>query len=675
MTFMNAGGRASLSSGIAFFHRLAVRQALPIAAGLLALLFASLALCYLHARDGLLHTAGTRARRIADAAIMANAQFLQHAEKSMAGIVRYLERVGPEDAVSKLQTGRSAVDLAVSAAFSVESAWKEVSVNVVDGSGFQQSVLWSRSGERGMSSSGQSFRKELPPWEASPGARVTAGAPGARWLPLPALEGPRRDMLIRYTIPLVEAGDGTPKAFGGVSLTASLSWLGDFVDGMAGLEGIQSIILSPEGMYLTKREEFAAGTPDSLEAGSGLASLAALGGRASAGKSELISLSWDGEQQVAIVAPLAPRGMSLAVLIPEKTLFGQLNDLTRKLFLFALGSLALAVWSLHATTRGMLRPLEYLMNMALRLSRGQLEPYTGGTGQAFVLATGGSRTEKDEPGRLLHAADALRLALKRRVEDLTLAATARERMLGELALAREIQEGIRPKDMPRATNLDTAARLHVTRAVCGDMYDAFFRSPHALCCVLGDVAARGVSASLLMGRVIPPLHEALLSGMTPAMALETVNKTLLAGGTAAGTTTFVSIVAGVLDIRTGHFTWASAGQPPPLHIRAASVRELPWSEDVPLGVRTGVRYRNLDVQLEAGEGLFFASDGLSTARSGTGRLYGETRLAEALALFSSDWRLFSCEALLRAMYEDVLAFSSPDGPQDDIAMLAVHWRG
>ncbi len=653
----------SVSSGIAFPHRLAVRQAIPIFVGLLVLLAASLTFGYLYARDAILDASGARVRQISGVAGTASVRFLQRAEQRMEGIVRCLERAGPEETAAMLATGPSALGRLVAAGFAGENSWKELAVSIVDEHGRTRSAVWPRAAGNGPAPG--------LPAVFGDAARILSGqagqdngiAGGARacWVPSVPADGNGEETLMRRTVVLMRTDNGAPRPFGAVSLTVSMSWLASFVDGVAGIRDMRSLVLPARDVPPNVRKTAVRDNAALFDRG------------ARAGDSGESARPVNEKHRVAVFVPLAPTGFFLSVLIPEKALFGPLNRLTRMLFLLALAALAPAVWSLHATTKGMLRPLEYLTAMAERLSQGDFAPGGGAAGKTQP-AHPRPRAGGDEPGRLMRAADSLRLALKQRAEDLTLAASARERILGELALARAIQEGIRPGEMPRAANLDAAAHLHVAQAVCGDMYDAFFRSPHELCCVLSDVAARGVPASLLMGRVMPLLHETLLSGMAPGMALETVNRTLSIGGKDRAVTDFVGVIAGVLDIRTGLFTWAGAGQPPPLHCSAASVTELPWSENMPLGIRRDARYRDLEVRLRAGDGLFLASDGLCTARSGEGLLYGESRLAATLRSFAPGGRA-DCEALLRAVRDDVLAHTAPDGPQDDIAMLAVYWRG
>jgi hypothetical protein len=87
------------------------------------------------------------------------------------------------------------------------------------------------------------------------------------------------------------------------------------------------------------------------------------------------------------------------------------------------------------------------------------------------------------------------------------------------------------------------------------------------------------------------------------------------------------------------------------------------------------RYRNLETGLRAGDTLLFATDGLGVALSQTGEAYGDVRLFAFLRDFGVISQHHGCANLLRAMHDDVLRYTAPMRPQDDIALLAVRWAG
>src|SRR5512133_174668 len=68
----------------------------------------------------------------------------------------------------------------------------------------------------------------------------------------------------------------------------------------------------------------------------------------------------------------------------------------------------------------------------------------------------------------------------------------------EFDIAREIQQGFLPADLPRLGGWEVAAYFKAAREVAGDFYDAFLLPNGDLACVVGDVCGKGVGAALFM---------------------------------------------------------------------------------------------------------------------------------------------------------------------------------
>ena len=85
----------------------------------------------------------------------------------------------------------------------------------------------------------------------------------------------------------------------------------------------------------------------------------------------------------------------------------------------------------------------------------------------------------------------------------------KERMEGELNVAREIQLGIVPAifpPFPEREEFDLHASLESAREVGGDLYDFFLLDDDHLCMAIGDVSGKGVPASLFMAVTITLLR-------------------------------------------------------------------------------------------------------------------------------------------------------------------------
>ena len=68
----------------------------------------------------------------------------------------------------------------------------------------------------------------------------------------------------------------------------------------------------------------------------------------------------------------------------------------------------------------------------------------------------------------------------------------------ELDIAREIQQGFLPSELPEVDGWEIASFFKAAREVAGDYYDVFVLPDGNLVCVVGDVCGKGVGAALFM---------------------------------------------------------------------------------------------------------------------------------------------------------------------------------
>ena len=80
-------------------------------------------------------------------------------------------------------------------------------------------------------------------------------------------------------------------------------------------------------------------------------------------------------------------------------------------------------------------------------------------------------------------------------------ACEREHDAAELQQAREIQEGLLPKELPRLTEFEVAGVWEPAKVVGGDYRDVIRLSKDKLAICIADVVGKGVSAGLLMANV------------------------------------------------------------------------------------------------------------------------------------------------------------------------------
>lgn len=646
---MNARANGNTAAAaVSFRNRLAVRQAGPIVAALACLLGVLLATGYFFARDEALKGAQRQTAQLADSISNYDAYYRSWFAASAEPLVRIFESMGPGlppvQSFNDTELGRKASQML---------GQRELIVRTVDGHGIYRTRRWSQTpavpgDDEGDAEDAEQTRSRLEATLAAIG-----GSPG--WhAPSEDEAGLEQEQRIRYSVPL--RGTDRDTIFGVLTLTVAMSWFEERIKSVRSLDGCAVFLLYPDGRWTLPQALSRGGFDEALADSNGPAMEQLKAGMRKQ-KSGSMALRLGNEPFMGVYVPLSMKGFTLGALIPRAKLLGPLNSVTLLICLVGALIFCLALFSLHQTALTMLLPLEPLRNLAERLAQGN------------VAAAGSARTPAvfsyhDEPGRLARTADLLRHALADRARDLTLLAVTRERLQGELKLARAIQEGLLPAVMPEAGYVATSACLEPTRDVSSDAYDCFFINPDTLCCLMGGAAGRGVPAALLMGRVMPLLRELLHSGLSPAQALENVNQVVTGyvPMPEKDTPLFVTAFAGLFRRDAGRLLWASAGQRPPF---TSWGETLPWSKDMPLGLRANTAYREQETFVPAGGVLLFCNERLLAAPNAAGEMFGEERLL-ALLREKSD----TPAALLRALRNSVLHHCG-ERPHEGLAMLAM----
>lgn len=183
--------------------------------------------------------------------------------------------------------------------------------------------------------------------------------------------------------------------------------------------------------------------------------------------------------------------------------------------------------------------------------------------------------------------------------------------------------------------------------------------------MIADVSGKGISAALLMAFVRPVMRSALDRSGDPATALELTNRILV---DERRTGLFVTVLAGVLDLDTGRFTFANAGHEMPLLVPGdgSSAR---WIEGG--GPLVGM-FGRLDlttetVMIQPGDRLVLYTDGITDAASPEGVRFGIERFHD----LAGGTHHGHAEDTCRAVIQSVLEFQGDAEPADDLALLAL----
>ena len=272
---------------------------------------------------------------------------------------------------------------------------------------------------------------------------------------------------------------------------------------------------------------------------------------------------------------------------------------------------------------------------------------------------------RSEVGELTSSFSAMQVALQSYIENLKAETSAREKIEGELSVARTIQMGLLPKSFPDRREIDLFAELIPAHTIGGDLYDFFFLDDDHLFIAIGDVSGKGVPASLFMA-ITRTLFRSLID---PAVPLERtvnlVNEELCKDNP---NSIFVTFLAGILRLSTGVLELCNAGHNPPLlRTAAGSVSRLRIRTNIPVGISEDHVFASDRVTLRPGDQLVMFTDGITEAENGREELFGESRLEPIVRSAMGS----SSETMTGKIISGVRNFSAEAEQSDDITVMVL----
>lgn len=228
-------------------------------------------------------------------------------------------------------------------------------------------------------------------------------------------------------------------------------------------------------------------------------------------------------------------------------------------------------------------------------------------------------------------------------------------------IAETLQRGLLPSPLPHIPGWSVAAMYRPAGAeneVGGDFYD-LFRVPGGWMLVIGDVTGRGARAASLTAVARYTLRTAAVLTDDPLVALQTLNRALLARGDSA----LCSLVAMTLsEDRFEPVRLAVAGHPPPLLVDGETVTEVADADPV-LGAFADAEWGISRAEIEPGQQLVVITDGITEAQGPEGR-FGEARLHAHLCGATNP-------ALVVQRLEGSLHAFTEGRLDDDVAIIAI----
>ena len=242
-----------------------------------------------------------------------------------------------------------------------------------------------------------------------------------------------------------------------------------------------------------------------------------------------------------------------------------------------------------------------------------------------------------------------------------------ERISTELNIAKEIQLSALPKEFQSNKDVTILAEIDTAREVGGDFYDYYKLDDTHVAIVIGDVSGKGTPAAMFMMKTVTLFKIFTKAGRLPSDILKDVNKALFDGN---DNQMFVTCFLGILDTKTGKFTYSNAGHNKPIIGSFKNYRYLECSSGFILGALEETYVVDEEATLKRGDSITLYTDGITEAKNKNSILYGEERLLK----FYNSKEFSSIVELEYELKDDIKKFAGEEEQADDMTYLILEYQ-
>lgn len=283
----------------------------------------------------------------------------------------------------------------------------------------------------------------------------------------------------------------------------------------------------------------------------------------------------------------------------------------------------------------------------------------------------GKVSKINDISRLALSIDQMEDDMIKYIDNLTAATSEKERLNSELSIAKMIQENSVPNIFPAypdREDFDIRAFMDPAKEVGGDFYNFFLLDDDHLALVIADVSGKGIPASLFMMVTNILISDRTQMGGTPSEILTFVNESICQHNPAD---MFVTVWLGILEISSGKIIASNAGHEDPAVYRKDGHFELIKSKhSLVIGAMEGVKYTDVEIQLNKGDKIFLYTDGVPEATDINNNMMTLDGMIDALNHHKEE----SPENLLLSVKNSIFEFVG-DAPQfDDITMVCLELK-
>lgn len=235
----------------------------------------------------------------------------------------------------------------------------------------------------------------------------------------------------------------------------------------------------------------------------------------------------------------------------------------------------------------------------------------------------------------------------------------------QLTVAQKFQRDRIPTYFEKG-KIEIHSAISPAEELAGDFFDVFTLGPATIGFVVGDVATKGIPASLMTFSLLSMFRNNAKTMRSPVRVLESVNQNVTSQ--VKEDSWFTTAFYGRLNTNDLTLVYAKAGHEMPiLHRRNTNEIMKLDANGLPLGIYDNSQYEAKQIQLEHGDRLILFTDGVVEAVDITGERFGRKRLISLILQHEN----LSAKELGDKIIEDVANFSGSSKPQDDILVAVL----
>lgn len=236
----------------------------------------------------------------------------------------------------------------------------------------------------------------------------------------------------------------------------------------------------------------------------------------------------------------------------------------------------------------------------------------------------------------------------------------------EFRIARDIQQGLFPKEVPASDVFDIWGASYSAKAVGGDYYDYLTMPERRIGLAVGDVSGHGLGPALLMVETRAYLRALLQTTRDIGEMLTILNRTISHDMKADR---FVTLIFVLFDPQTRSLSYSNAGHSTCYILNSSGIVKKELSSiGPPLGIFPEADFSYISgIPLESGDVVCLLTDGFEEAFAPDGSTFDTERVLEIIRANCKK----NAKEIANALYNAVRDFCKGELQHDDTTVVVV----